>query len=64
MDIDEEDTTRTPKKKNTETKGKLIQTIDEDKGKKNMKVTGPTFEVKEYAFAATPADTTSQSKEK
>ena len=29
-----------------------------------MKVTGPAFEVKEYAFANTPVDSTSQFKNK
>ena len=64
MDTEEEDTSRTPKKKIIEEEGQLVQVTKEDKGKKKMKVTGPSFEVKEYAFADTPADSTSQFKNK
>ena len=42
----------------------MVQTTEEGRGKKKMKVTGPTFEVKEYAFADTPIDLTSQFKNK
>ena len=64
MDTEEEDTTRTPKKPRIEAEGKIFQTTEEDKGKKNMKVTGPAFEVRVYAFADTPADSTSRFKDK
>ena len=64
MDTEEEDTARNPKKKIIEEKGQLIQVPKEDKGKKNIKVIGPTFEVKEYAFADTPTYSTSQFKNK
>ena len=59
MDNEEEDTTRTPKKQKTEVEGQLVQVIDEDKGKNKMEVTVPDFELKEYAFADTAADSTS-----
>ena len=64
MDIEEEDSARTPKKQIIESKGQLVQPTEEDRGKKKMKVTGPAFEVKEYAFADTPVDSTSQFKNK
>ena len=43
IDIEEEDTTRTPKKPRIESEGQLVQTTEEDGGKKNMKVTRPAF---------------------
>ena len=64
MDTEEEDTSRTPKNPRIEVEGQLVQTTEEDIGKKNMKVTGHTFEVREYAFVDTPADSTSQFKDK
>ena len=64
MDTKQEDTTRTPKKPRIESEGQLIQTTEEEKGKKNMKVTGPTFKVRVYTFANTPTDSTSQIKDK
>ena len=64
MDTEEEDTTRTPKKQRIEAEGQVVQVIEEDRGKKKMKVIGPAFEVKEYAFANKPADSTSQFKNK
>ena len=64
MDTEEEDTVKTPKKPIIEAKGQLVQSREEDKGKKNMKVVGPSFEVREYAFFDTPIDSTSQFKDK
>ena len=64
MDTEEEDTARTLKKPRIEAEGQLVQTTDEDKGKNKMKVTRPSFEVKEYAFADTPVESTSQLKSK
>ena len=64
MDTEEEDTVKTPKKPIIEAEGQLVQSIKEDRGKKNMKVAGPSFEVKEYAFFDTPIDSTSQFKDK
>ena len=59
MDIEEEDTPKTSKKQRSEAEGQLVWVAEEDRGKKKMKVTGPAFEVKEYAFADTPVDSTS-----
>ena len=42
----------------------MVQTTEEGRGKKNMKVTIPTFEVKEYSFADTPNDSRYQFKNK
>ena len=42
----------------------MVQVTEKDKGKRKMKVAWPAFEVKEYAFADTPADSTSQFKNK
>ena len=54
MDTEEEDTTKTPKKKKLEERGKLVH-VAGGKGKmKQVKVKGPTFKVKEYAFPQTP----------
>ena len=64
MDAEEEDSARTLKKQIIESEGQLVQPTEEDRGKKKMKVTGPAFEVKEYAFANTPVDSTSQFKNK
>ena len=64
MDTKEEDTMRTPKKQRIETKGQLVQAIEEDRSKKKMKVTRPAFEVKKYAFADTLVDSTTQFKNK
>ena len=64
MDTEEEDTARTPKKQRIEEEGQLVQVTKEDRGKKKMKVIGPSFEVNEYAFTDTPADSTSQFKNK
>ena len=36
MDTEEEDTSRTPKKKKNEAEGQIVQTIEEDKGKKKI----------------------------
>ena len=50
MDTEEEETTETPKKKKLEERGKLVH-VAGGKGKmKQVKVKGPTFKVKEYAF--------------
>ena len=64
MDTWEDGTTINPKNQIVETKGHLFQNTEEGRGKKKMKVTGPTFEVKEYAFADTPVDSTYQFKNK
>ena len=64
MDSKEEDSARNLKKQRIEAEGQLVQVAEEDRGKKKMKVTGPAFEVKEYAFADTPVDSTSQFKNK
>ena len=64
MDSKEEDSARNPKKQRIEAEGQLVQVTEEERGKKKMKVTGPTFEVKEYAFGNTLADSTSQFKNK
>ena len=64
MDTEEEDTVKTPKKPIIEVEGQLVQSRKEDRGKKNTKVAGPSFEVKEYAFFDTPIDSTSQFKDK
>ena len=51
MDKEEEGTAKTPKNKNIEEMGQIIQ-VEDVKGKnKHMKVKGPTFEVKEYDFS-------------
>ena len=60
MDTKEEDTVKTPKKPIIEVEGQLVEIRKEDRGKKNMKVIGPAFKVREYAFADTPADSTYQ----
>ena len=50
MDIDEEDTTRTPKKKNIE-KARQLVLVTKYKGRnKHVKVKGPAFEIQEYTF--------------
>ena len=65
MDIDEDGTVETPKRKKVETEGQLILDTTVDKGKRKMKILGPPFEVKEYTFAdSTPFDSSSQSKNK
>ena len=64
MDTEDEDTARTHKRKKTESEGHLVQTTIEDKGKQKMKITRHVFEVKEYAFADTIADSTSQFRNK
>ena len=63
MDTEEEDTTRTPKNKKVEETWLLVQ-VTNDKYKKNkqVKVKGPAFETKEYDFAETPTNSTSQFK--
>ena len=61
METEEEYTTKTPKKNKVEETGKLVQvTYDKGKNKKHMKVKGPAFEFKDYAFSETPTDSTSQ----
>ena len=50
MNIEEEDIARTPKKHKIESEGQLVKSIEENK---KMKVIGPAFEVKEYAFTDT-----------
>ena len=50
MDIEEDYTSKTPKKNKIEEIGKIIQVANvKGKKKKYMKVKGPSFEVKEYA---------------
>ena len=49
MDTEEEATTRTPKKQKVEETWKLVKITEvKGKNKKQMKVKGPAFEVKEY----------------
>ena len=56
MDVDEGDTTRTPKKQKTEELGKLVQS-EKDKGRnKIVKVKGPTFKTHEYTFGNVPKE--------
>ena len=65
MDINEEDTDETPKRKKVETEGQLVLDTVVNKGKRKMTISGPPFEVKEYTFAdSTPDDSSSQSKNK
>ena len=65
MDIDEEDTTETPKMQKVETEGQLVLDTTVDKGKMKMTIPGSPFEVKEYTFVdSTPIDSSSQSKNK
>ena len=65
MDIDEEGTVETPKRKKVETKGKLVLDTTVEKCKMKMTISGPPFEIKEYTFAdSTPVDSSSQSKKK
>ena len=65
MDINEEDTAETPKRKKVETEGQLLLDTAVDKGKRKMTISGPQFEVKEYTFSySTPFDSSSQSKNK
>ena len=45
MDIDEEDTARTPKKQKIENLGKLVQVAKAKVRKRLMKVKGPAFEI-------------------
>ena len=46
MDIDEEDTARTPKKQNIEKAGQQLAHVTKPKGKnKQMKIKGPSFEI-------------------
>ena len=46
MDIDEEDTAKTPKKQNIEKAGQQLAQVTKAKGKKKqMKIKGPTFEI-------------------
>ena len=65
MDTEEEDTTKNPKKQRVEEERQLVQmTKDKWKKMKQMKVVGFSCEVKEYAFADTPTNSTSQFKTK
>ena len=65
MDIDEEDTTETPKMQKVETEGQLVLDTTVDKGKRKMSISSPPFQVKEYTFVdSTPVDSSSQSKKK
>ena len=64
MDTEDEDTARTPKRQKIEVEGHLVQNTTEDKGNQKEKVIGPVFEVKEYSFAGTPADSASQFRDK
>ena len=50
MDIDEEDTTRTPKKQKIEKTGQLVPITKAKGRKKHVKVKGPAFEIQEYTF--------------
>ena len=64
MEVDEEDTTRTPKKLKTIKPRNLVQ-VAKAKGKsKTMKVKGPTFEVQEYTFDSVPEGTMNKYKSK
>ena len=60
MDTKEEDTSRNPKRQKIESEGQLVQNTSEDEGNQERKIIGPIFEVKEYVFADTPIDFTSQ----
>ena len=64
MDIDEEDTARTPKKKNIEKAWQLVP-IKKAKGRnKYVKVKGPAFEIQEYTFDNIPVGTVDKYKSK
>ena len=63
MDTEEEDTARTPKKQKIEKERQLVQVpYIKGKKKKYMKVKGHAFQAKEYDFADTPTNSTSQFK--
>ena len=65
MDIDEEGTAETPKRKKVETEGQFVLDTVVEQGKRKMTILDPPFEVKEYTFAdSTPVDSSSQSKNK
>ena len=51
MDIEEEDTTNTPKKQNLDDAGQLVHAAGGKGKKKQVKVKFPTFEVQEYEFS-------------
>ena len=64
MDIEEDDTTNTPKKQKLDEVENLVQK-DRGKGKKKqVKVKGPTFEVQEQDFTQTPKVSTNGYKSK
>ena len=63
MYIKEEDTVETPKRQKIETEGQLVLDIAINKGKRKMNISGCAFEVKEYTFADTLVNSSSQSKD-
>ena len=64
MDVDEEDTARTPKKQNIKKPGKHVQVAKTKERKKLVKVKGPKFEIQEHTFDNIPKGTTDKYKSK
>ena len=64
MDVDEEDTTRTPKKLKTEEPGNIVQNEKDKRKRKTVKVKGPSFKILEYTFNSVPKEVVNRYKSK
>ena len=53
METKEEDNSQTSKKQKIDAEGDLLKVTNTESKKRQMKVKGPTFEIKEYAFSKT-----------
>ena len=51
METKQEENSATSKKQNSEVEGEMVEVTKTEGKKKHMKVKGPVFEVKEYAFS-------------
>ena len=50
METKEEDNSETSKNQEIEVKGEIVEVTKTKRNNKQMKLKGPTFEIKEYAF--------------
>ena len=64
MEIEHEDDSTTSSKQKVEMEGEMVKVTKTKGKKKQMKVKGPSFEIKEYVFSKTPKEYTTQFKSK
>ena len=58
MEIEQEDNSQTSKKQRNGVEGELVKVTKAESKNRQMKVKGPSFEIKEYAFLETPKAST------